>query len=197
MPYCSLRMKYNDETSFLTSRYNVAQGCAAAVVAGTAGAVSAANDRRTIGAQIDDNNIEIKGTLAIKGIKRLAERANITLVSVNGVVLMIGQVANQEMKSQAERALQDVSGIRQIHNQLRLSSNIGITTQTHDTWLTSKVKTKLLAADDVNGANIKVVTENAEVFLMGLVSQTEANSAVEIARNISGVKRVIKAFEYL
>lgn len=173
------------------------QGCAAAVVAGTAGAVSAANDRRTIGAQIDDNNIEIKGTLAIKGIKRLAERANITLVSVNGVVLMIGQVANQEMKSQAERALQDVSGIRQIHNQLRLSSNIGITTQTHDTWLTSKVKTKLLAADDVNGANIKVVTENAEVFLMGLVSQTEANSAVEIARNISGVKRVIKAFEYL
>ncbi|WP_419147263.1 division/outer membrane stress-associated lipid-binding lipoprotein [Pseudoalteromonas 'SMAR'] len=173
------------------------QGCAAAVVAGTAGAVSAANDRRTIGAQIDDNNIEIKGTLAIKGIKHLAERANITLVSVNGVVLMIGQVANQEMKSQAERALQDVSGIRQIHNQLRLSSNIGITTQTHDTWLTSKVKTKLLAADDVNGANIKVVTENAEVFLMGLVSQTEANCAVEIARNISGVKRVIKAFEYL
>ncbi|WP_425334953.1 division/outer membrane stress-associated lipid-binding lipoprotein [Pseudoalteromonas piscicida] len=173
------------------------QGCAAAVVAGTAGAVSAANDRRTIGAQIDDNNIEIKGTLAIKGIKRLADHANITLVSVNGVVLMIGQVANREMKTEAERALQNVAGIKQVHNQLRISTNIGITTQTHDTWLTSKVKTKLLAAEEVNGANIKVVTENAEVFLMGLVSKDEANSAVEIARNINGVKRVIKAFEYI
>ncbi|GEK08814.1 divisome-associated lipoprotein YraP [Pseudoalteromonas sp. McH1-7] len=173
------------------------QGCAAAVVAGTAGAVSAANDRRTIGAQIDDNNIEIKGTLAIKEVKRLADHANITLVSVNGVVLMIGQVANQEMKTEAERALHNIAGVKQVHNQLRISTNIGITTKTHDTWLTSKVKTKLLAADEVNGANIKVVTENSEVFLMGLVSKQEANSAVEIARHINGVKRVVKAFEYI
>ncbi|WP_440054922.1 division/outer membrane stress-associated lipid-binding lipoprotein [Pseudoalteromonas sp. T1lg65] len=173
------------------------QGCAAAVVAGTAGAVTAASDRRTIGAQIDDNNIEIKTTLAIKGIDRLAEHANISIVSVNGIVLMIGQVANQEMKAEAEQAIKSIAGIRQIHNQLRISSNIGITTQTHDTWLTSKVKTKLLADDDVYGANIKVVTENAEVFLMGLVSEEEANKAVEIARHVSGVKRVIKAFEYI
>ncbi|CAM4117408.1 division/outer membrane stress-associated lipid-binding lipoprotein [Pseudoalteromonas byunsanensis] len=173
------------------------QGCAAAVVAGTAGAISAANDRRTIGSQIDDNNIEIKGMLAIRNIERLKEHANISLISVNGVVLMVGQVANTEMKHQAQNALKDIPAIRQVHNQLRISSNIGVTTQTHDVWLTSKVKTKLLAAEDVSGNNIKVVTENSEVFLMGLVKQEEADRAVEIARNINGVTRVVKAFEYL
>ncbi|RJE76870.1 osmotically-inducible protein OsmY [Pseudoalteromonas citrea] len=173
------------------------QGCAAAVVAGTAGAMSAANDRRTIGVQIDDNNIEIKGTLALKSIDRLANHANISVVSVNGVVLLVGQVSNVEMRTEAEAALKTVPAIRRVHNQLRIGSNIGITTQTHDTWLTSKVKTKLLADENVSGNNIKVVTENAEVFLMGLVAPIEAEQAVEIARNISGVERVIKAFEYL
>ncbi|MCF6434885.1 MULTISPECIES: BON domain-containing protein [Pseudoalteromonas] len=173
------------------------QGCAAAVVAGTAGAISAANDRRTIGSQIDDNNIEIKGMLAIRNIERLKEHANISLISVNGIVLMVGQVANTEMKQQAQSALKDIPAIRQVHNQLRISSNIGVTTQTHDVWLTSKVKTRLLAAEDVSGNNIKVVTENSEVFLMGLVKREEADRAVEIARNINGVTRVVKAFEYL
>ncbi|MBQ4849579.1 division/outer membrane stress-associated lipid-binding lipoprotein [Pseudoalteromonas sp. MMG012] len=173
------------------------QGCAAAVVAGTASAMSAANDRRTIGTQIDDNNIEIKGTLAIKSIDRLSKHANISLVSVNGIVLMVGQVSNIEMQAEAENALKTIPAIRSVHNQLRIGTNIGLTTQTHDTWLTSKVKTKLLADENVSGNNIKVVTENSEVFLMGLVAPAEAEQAVEIARNISGVERVIKAFEYL
>jgi osmotically-inducible protein OsmY len=173
------------------------QGCAAAIVAGTAGAVSSANDRRTIGAQIDDNNVEIKGTLALKKIDRLAKHANVSLISVNGIVLMVGQVPNIEMKQQAQAALATTAAIRKVHNQLRITSNIGVTTKTYDTWLTSKVKTKLLTASDVNGNNIKVVTENGEVFLMGLVNQDEASKAVEIARHINGVKKVIKAFEYL
>ena len=74
------------------------QGCAAAVVAGTAGAVTAANDRRTIGSQIDDNNIEIKSSIAISENERLHKFANVNVISVNGIVLMIGQLANAEMK---------------------------------------------------------------------------------------------------
>ena len=173
------------------------QGCAAAVVAGTASAVTAANDRRTIGSQIDDNNIEIKASIAISEDERLNKFAHISVISVNGVVLMVGQVPNQEMKNQAFKTIENLSGIRKIHNQLRIGSNIGITTQTHDSWLTSKVKAQLLAAENFSSNNIKVVTENAEVYLMGLVSDTEANQAVNIARNISGVERVVKVFEYL
>lgn len=173
------------------------QGCAAAVVAGTAGAVTAANDRRTLGSQIDDNNIEIKSNLAISEVSRLDSYANLSVISVNGIVLLVGQVANQEMKDEAFRAIEDVDGIRKIHNQVRIGSNIGMTTQTHDSWLTSKVKTQLLATENLSSNNIKVVTENGEVFLMGLVSNNEANTAVNVARNVSGVERVIKVFEYL
>jgi len=173
------------------------QGCAAAVVAGTASAVTAANDRRTIGSQIDDNNIEIKASIALSEVERLEKFANISAVSVNGIVLLVGQVANEEMRNEAQRTIEGVSGIRKIHNQIRIGSNIGITTQTHDSWLTSKVKGQLLTAKDISSNNIKVVTENAEVFLMGLVSDSESTKAVNIARNVSGVERVVKVFEYL
>ncbi len=173
------------------------QGCAAAVVAGTASAVTAANDRRTIGSQIDDNNIEIKASIALSEVERLEKFANISAVSVNGIVLLVGQVSNEEMRNEAQRTIEGVSGIRKIHNQLRIGSNTGITTQTHDSWLTSKVKAQLLTAKDISSNNIKVVTENAEVFLMGLVSDSESTQAVNIARNVSGVERVIKVFEYL
>lgn len=173
------------------------QGCAAAVVAGTASAVTTANDRRTIGSQIDDNNIEIKASIALSEIERLEKFANISAVSVNGIVLLVGQVSNEEMRNEAQRTIEGVSGIRKIHNQIRIGSNIGITTQTHDSWLTSKVKAQLLTAKDISSNNIKVVTENAEVFLMGLVSDSESTQAVNIARNVSGVERVIKVFEYM
>jgi len=173
------------------------QGCAAAVVAGTASAVTAANDRRTIGSQIDDNNIEIKASIALSEVERIEKFANVDAVSVNGIVLLVGQVPNEEMKNEAQRTIESVAGIRKIHNQIRIGSNIGITTQTHDSWLTSKVKAQLLTAKDISSNNIKVVTENAEVFLMGLVSDSESTQAVNIARNVSGVERVIKVFEYL
>ncbi|MEL0648551.1 division/outer membrane stress-associated lipid-binding lipoprotein [Pseudoalteromonas agarivorans] len=173
------------------------QGCAAAVVAGTASAVTAANDRRTIGSQIDDNNIEIKASIALSEVERIEKFANVDAVSVNGIVLLVGQVPNEEIKNEALRTIENVSGIRKIHNQIRIGSNIGITTQTHDSWLTSKVKAQLLTAKDISSNNIKVVTENAEVFLMGLVSDAESTQAVNIARNVSGVERVIKVFEYL
>ena len=173
------------------------QGCEAAVVAGTASAVTAANDRRTIGSQIDDNNIEIKASIALSEVERIEKFANVDAVSVNGIVLLVGQVANEEMKNEAQRTIESVAGIRKIHNQIRIGSNIGITTQTHDSWLTSKVKAQLLTAKDISSNNIKVVTENAEVFLMGLVSDSESTQAVNIARNVSGVERVIKVFEYL
>lgn len=173
------------------------QGCAAAIVAGTAGAVSAATDRRTIGSQIDDNNIEIKSMLEIKAQDDLAKHANISVVSLNGVVLLLGQTPTEEMRVSAERALKNVIGITKIHNQIRIGNNTGITTRTHDSWLTSKVKTQLLTEETISANDIKVVTENGEVFLMGLVSRHEANIAVELARNVSGVVKVIKVFEYL
>ena len=119
------------------------------------------------------------------------------VVSLNGSVLIVGQSPNTYLKDLAAKTVSEVRGVEQIHNQIRISNTTSITTRSNDIWLTSKVKTALFGSDKLEATNIKVVTENAEIFLMGLVSAAEGNEAVEIARNVSGVNRVFKAFEYI
>lgn len=175
----------------------VLQGCTAvSVVAITAGA-SMATDRRSIGNQIDDQSIELSAYNEIAKNESLSENTNLHIISVNGSVLIIGQAPNTYLKDQAIKIITEINGVTRIHNQVRVGNITSVTTQANDTWLTSKVKTALFASDDVNGNDIKVITENAEVFLMGIVSKKEADAAVDITRNISGVNRVFKAFEYL
>ena len=175
----------------------ILQGCAAVtVVAITAGA-NMATDRRSIGNQIDDQSIEVEAYNEITKNKSLSENANLHIISVNGSVLIIGQAPTTLLRDQAIKIINEIEGIVRIHNQIRIGNITSVTTQTNDVWLTSKVKTALFSNDEVNGKDIKVITENAEVFLMGIVSKKEADVAVNVTRNISGVNRVFKAFEYL
>lgn len=183
--------------SAILAIFSVLQGCAAvAVVAVTTGA-SVATDRRSIGKQIDDQSIEVEAYNEIVKNKSLNENTNLHIVSVNGSVLIIGQAPNTYLRDQAIKIVNNISEVVRIHNQVRIGNLTSITTQTNDVWLTSKVKSALFASDKVNGNKIKVITENAEVFLMGLVTKEEAEHAIDITRNISGVNRVYKAFEYL
>jgi len=173
------------------------QGCAVAtVVAITAGATMA-TDRRSFGNQIDDQSIEFSAYNNLAKQKALADNTNLHIVSVNGSILIVGQAANTYLRDLAVKTITHVKGVNQVHNQIRIGSNTSITTQTNDIWLTSKVKSALFASNEVNAKDIKVVTENGEVFLLGLVSKKEAESAIDITRNISGVSRVFKAFEYI
>lgn len=172
------------------------QGCIAAAVVTVAGGATVANDKRSIGNQIDDQVIELDAYTKFKEHPGLGESANLQIVSVNGSVLIVGQSPNTYLRDLAIKTLNEVDGVVQIHNQIRIGNITSVTTRTNDYWLTSKVKTALFANENIKSSNIKVVTENAEVFLMGLVTQTQANLAVETARNIGGVSRVLKAFEY-
>ena len=171
------------------------QGCAAAVVAGGATAATAANDRRTLGSQLDDNSIVIRARRTLGTADSIPDSSNINVTSYNRMVLLTGQVSSDAVKQQAEQLIKDTPGVRDVQNQIRLSHSTSLITRTRDSWITTKVKTQLLADGDVAGLNIKVVTENAEVFLMGLVQGPEADKAVEIARHVDGVSRVVKAFE--
>ena len=171
------------------------QGCAAAVVAGGATAVTAANDRRTLGAQIDDKNVVLKAQRALAEHPATAEGSNINVTSYNGILLLTGQTRTEQIRQQAQALVSVLDGVRDVKNQIRLSNNTAMTTRTRDGWISTKVKTQLLADEQVSGLNIKVVTENAEVFLMGIVSEQEAAKAVDIARHVEGVARVIRAFE--
>ena len=109
---------------------------------------------------------------------------------------MVGQVPNTMLRDRAAKIVSNIENVTRVHNQLRVRNKTALTTRTNDSWLTSKVKVALTGDETLKGSQIKVITEHGEVFLMGLVSQQEGNLAAELARNISGVKQVIKAFEY-
>lgn len=155
----------------------------------------AANDRRTLGSQIDDNSIVIKAGNAIEANKTLDEKANINVYSYNGVILLTGQAPAQSMVDEAGELVRPVQGAKDVQNQIRVANPTSFTTRSRDSWITTRVKSLLLADKEISALNIRVITENGEVFLMGIVGEQEADKAVEIARHVNGVSRVIKAFE--
>jgi len=172
------------------------QGCVAAAVVAVTGGAGVAADKRTLGKQIDDQRIELTAHNDLSTQQALKDNANLQVISVNGSVLVIGQTPNSYLRDLAIKTVTSVNGVLHVHNQIRISNEISFTTKTNDLWITSKVKAALFADEKINASNIKVVTENGEVFLLGLISQKQASSAIEIARNIGGVNRVFKMFEY-
>lgn len=168
------------------------QGCAAVAVGAAAVGISSATDPRTIGTQVDDQTIEMK-TNAKLGNDEQLEDSRVIAVSYDTNVLLIGQVPSESLKRRAEDVIRDTNGINKIFNQLRIGSKASATVRAGDSWITSKVKLKFANNKSIDATNIKVVTENGEVFLLGHVSQAEAEAAIEVARNVDGVGRVIKA----
>lgn len=172
------------------------QGCVTAAVVAVASTASVVNDRRSVGNQIDDQTIELQAYSKLRALTELENHSNIQVISLNGTMLVVGQVESNYLKDIAIKALRSVNGVMQMHNQLRIGTPTSVLTRSNDVWLTTKVKTALFGGDHLDATNIKVITENGEVFLMGIVNEQEASEAVDIARNIGGVARVYKAFEY-
>ncbi|MFT6898701.1 MAG: osmotically-inducible protein OsmY [Paraglaciecola sp.] len=173
------------------------QGCAALLVGAGVGAASAAHDRRTLGTQLDDKTIASRISIALSENEAIEKQANINVHVFNGSVLLVGQAPNESLIRQAQQLAESINNVEKLHNQVRLAKPISASTTTHDVWLASKIKAKLIADKRVDGFHIHVAVENSEVFLMGLVSTNEADSAANSARNVDGVTQVIKAFEYL
>jgi osmotically-inducible protein OsmY len=173
------------------------QGCAAAFMGGSLAAVSSLNDKRTIGTQLDDESIELSAEIALSKNDALREHAHLNVISFNRVALLVGQVESEHLKDVAEKVLKQQANIRAVHNFIRVAELAPIGTRTKDLWITSKVKAQLVNEKDIDGLNVKVTTEDSEVFLMGLLDKNEADRAVEIARRVNGVSRVVKLFEYL
>lgn len=166
---------------------------------GAAGAMAAkvANDRRTVGAQLDDQNASSAVAFQWSKSEALKKQANLQADVYNGVALLTGQVPSQQLLNDAITLAKNVQYIKKFHNQIRVGQPIGATTQANDIWLASKVRAKLLADDRVPAMQVKVIVQDSEVFLMGRLSNQEATAAVDIARNVNGVGRVIRALEII
>ncbi|GAB4289555.1 MAG: division/outer membrane stress-associated lipid-binding lipoprotein [Thiohalomonadaceae bacterium] len=174
------------------------QGCAPVIVGGAAaGAVAVADDRRTTGTIIDDQGIELKIGKAINDNAELREQTHINITSFNGVVLLSGEAATAAQRRQVEKLAAAVAKVRRVVNHIIIGPVSSLASRSRDSWLTTKVKSQLLGDKDVPGNQIKVLTEAQTVYLMGMVTRNQGDRAGEIARHTSGVKRVVKLFEYV
>ncbi len=169
----------------------VLNGCA------MTGPVSEDLGKRTTGTKWDDQMVESRGKANIKSTSPELENAHISIISFNGIVLLVGQVPSQDAKDAATTAVEGLRKVKLVHNELEVAGPISFMARTNDTWLTTKVKTAMLTDKDSEGRRIKVVTEDGVVYLMGLLTHNEADFAVKRARGVFGVQKIVKVFEYI
>ena len=153
---------------------------------------------RTAGARVEDQSIETKVIVNMKSQEPEFRNANFNVISHNGVVLLVGQVASDELKNKAsDIASQASSKIKRIHNELEVAGKTSLIARSNDTWIATKVRTLMLTNSGVPSMQIRVIAENGAVYLMGLIDQSNGDNAARLARNVSGVTRVVKVFEYI
>jgi len=170
-------------------------GCAPLIIGGAAVGAMVTFDRRTSGAQLEDEGIELRSGSRLR--EALGDRAHVNINSYNRQVLLTGEVPNENDKQLAEQVVAKVDNVKGIVNDLAVMANTTLAQRSSDTLVTGKVKASLVDARDLYVGAFKVVTERGTVYLMGRVTQREADRATQIARNIGGVQRVVRIFEII
>jgi len=172
-------------------------GCGVVLVTtATVMAIDVARDRRGASVYWDDNKMEFDIKRSVDKQKQI-EHEHINVTVYNGVVLLTGEVPDQRDIDTIIDLAKSHQGTRQVINRLELAGKTNMNSRANDGWITTKVKTAIATSAPVDSTRIKVVTERANVYLMGLVKPEEADIAVEATRSVTGVVRVIKVFEYL
>ncbi|WP_198266291.1 BON domain-containing protein [sulfur-oxidizing endosymbiont of Gigantopelta aegis] len=172
-------------------------GCTAAVVGGAVAGTSIAMDKRTTGDYVEDQNIKSKFTHLYYQNDALTEQTHVNVTSYNRQVLITGEAPTDELKQQLSIIAGQIKNVRKHFNEVVVAEPTSMSVRTNDSYITSKIKTSIFThISELDGAQVKVVTENGSVFLMGLVNREQAKQITEIARTTNGVKRVIKLFEY-
>lgn len=170
--------------------------CGPAIVGGAATAGVVAADRRTSGTFLEDQSIELKTKKAI--VDNIgAANIDVSVTSFNRNVLLTGQAIDEAAKAKAETVAKTIENVRTITNELTVEEKNSFTVNNNDAYITSKVKARMLKENRFPANHVKVVTESGVVYLMGLVTEQEANDAVDIARGTEGVQKVVKVFEFI
>jgi len=171
-------------------------GCVPLVVGGAAatGTVLAV-DRRTTGAQVEDEGIELRAGNRVS--EAAGQQGHINITSYNRQVLLTGEVPSDAARQQVEAAVAGTQNVRSVVNELAVMESSTLAQRSEDAYITGKVKASLIDAKDVSASAIKVVTERKVVYLMGRVTARESKRVAEIARGVSGVAKVVRVFEII
>jgi osmotically-inducible protein OsmY len=171
------------------------QGCIALIGAGAVAGGMSLNDRRTGGAQVEDEAIELKSGGRLRDA--IGDKGHINVTSYNRIVLLSGEVPSEADKAAAEKAIASLEGVNNVVNELEVGANSTLSTRSSDTVITTRVKSALIDAKDIQSSAIKVITERGNVYLMGRVTEREAARAADIARAQPSVLKVVRVFEIL
>lgn len=184
-------------TSLFTLSLFGLQGCITTAMVSTAAvATKIATDPRTAGRQLDDETLEEKVAYQLNKDGQLQEEAHLNVIAYNGRILLVGQAPNETAVETAKSIAAGVEGANEVYNQIRIGEKISAAQIAKDSWITTKIKSKLLINGEVKATDVKVITENGEAFLMGNLSEPQANAAAEVASNVDGVTKVIKVIRY-
>ncbi|MBI3574980.1 MAG: BON domain-containing protein [Gammaproteobacteria bacterium] len=190
-----MRHRFPIVVSLLTAVTALAGCIEAALVGGAATGAVVATDTRTTGAFIDDEGIELKSGSAISNDESLKD-VHINVTSINGVVLLTGEAPTEAQRTKILEHVRTVPRVRRTVNEIRVSPATAYSSRMSDTLITTKVKSKMLGDEKLDSLRIKVVTEYGVVYLMGLAKKEEAERAAELTRQVGGVQKVVKLFEY-
>lgn len=170
-------------------------GCFGAAAVGVGAGALVFADRRATEVQVTDEGIELRAGNRIS--EKYGSNTHVNVTSYNRTVLLTGEVPDAAAKSDVEKLVSEVQNVKAISNELQVAATSTLTARSNDTYITSKVKARFVDANTFAANHVKVVTEAGVVYLMGLVSQKEANAAVEVARTTGGVQKVVRVFEII
>lgn len=169
--------------------------CAPLIVGGAMTGALVATDRRTSGAQLEDQGIEFRSANRLR--EQIGQRGNVSVTSYNRQVLLTGEVATEQDKALAESTVAGVENVRSVVNELDVLGASSLTQRSSDTLITGRVKAAMIDARDLPASAVKVLTTRGTVYLMGRLTQREADRATEITRNTQGVQRVVRVLEII
>lgn len=172
----------------------------AAFVAGAAGATVGGlviYDQRSTKTMLDDQDIAYRAQARLSQNPELKDTSRLSVMTFNHAVLIVGQAPSSYLKNLAENLVRSVPKVNRVYNEITVEKPASAIAGTNDTWLTTKVKSALLAEKGLNSAQIKILTENGVVYMMGLVTRNQADLATDCVQKVAGVQKIVKLFEYL
>ncbi|MFO1390155.1 BON domain-containing protein [Cellvibrio sp.] len=172
-------------------------GCAEVINATTSKPIEMKANERTMGAKLNDNEIETAAKVNIKKADPQLENAHINIDSFNGIVLLTGQVPSDDLRNLVANTVYKLNPVREIHNELVVGGPTDFAARAKDTWISTKIKAQLLADSETESRRVHFVTENQAVFLMGIVTRAEADRIVNMVSHTADVQKVVKVFEYV
>ena len=173
------------------------QGCwpVALVVGGAVGTV--VHDNRSTRTIVEDRDIVFRIQSKFNSDEELSKDSHLCITSFNYIVLLVGQVPNEELRKHAEDLAKSDSRVRLVYNEISVGKPLGDLAKANDTWITAKTKTVLVSTSGLRSTSMKIVTEDGVIYLMGLTTKSQGNLAAKKARTVAGGRKIVKLFEYM